>query len=99
MKPKEIAERINAHLKRLEADPELNAQRWYTNSKGERHSSGRPFYGAWARGGTKLVSITYVAYQGTTKLDADAAQAYLEWLDAGNAGTHYEQQSAKAATS
>lgn len=76
---KEIARRINAHLKRFEADPEINK----VNSA--RASS---YYnaGASARGG--WVSITYVSYQGSTALRRDKAQQYLDWLDAGNVGRH-----------
>ncbi len=80
----ELAERIDAHLKRFEHDPEIN-----------KASSGRmmnitPYFHAHAsRAYGPTVSITYISFQGTSKLKPEEAQAYLKWLDDGNIGTHY----------
>lgn len=82
MKLAEIAERINKHLKRFEADPVINAPSptWKT----------RPYYYAGAGTAGRYVEIIYITYQHHPKLTKDEAIAYLAWLDAGNIGTHYE---------
>lgn len=82
MKLKEIASRINAHLKRIEADPKLNPY--------DRPGGCRPYYmaGAWAAG--RWVGVKYVSYQGFRNLSKADAERYLDWLDAGNVGRHYE---------
>lgn len=86
MKLAEIAERINAHLKRFEKDPK-------TNPLDPKYKT-RPFYVASASApkGARTVAVLYVCYQGASKLDREDALAYLAWLDAGNVGRHYEQQ-------
>ena len=92
MKMKEIAERINAHLKRFEADPEINTEiTYHSNRTGKQESAGHRFYyaGAYYHRGPK-VSVTYISYQGHSNLSKDEALRYLEWLDAGNVGRHYE---------
>lgn len=81
----EIAERINAHLKRFEADPDIN------------HRDGRPgglqpYYKANARRTGRFVRVTYVSFQGHPTLTRDEALAYLAWLDAGHVGRHWKQQ-------
>jgi hypothetical protein len=93
MKVKEVAPLINAHLKRIEADPKLNPETFYKSARtGKRESAGRQFYsaGAYASGG--WVRIKYVIYQGATNLRAPEAERYLVWLDAGNVGTHWKEQ-------
>ena len=92
MKPKadekitmrEIAQRIDAHLRRFENDPEIN--------KPIRAGSELcPYYRAGCTypnsGG--YVSIMYVAYQGISAVKRDIAEEYLRRLDAGFVGKHY----------
>jgi hypothetical protein len=78
---REIAEAINVHLKRFEANPAVNIPR------NDLH----PYYraGSWYPGAGK-VSVMYVSYQGPTKMTRAEAEQYLAWLDAGNAGKHYQ---------
>jgi len=80
----ELAECINRHLKRFEADPVINAP-------DPRRGDTRPFFYAWAsyRVGSKM-SVQYISYQGASKLSKAEATEYLAWLDAGNVGRHYE---------
>lgn len=80
----EIAQCIHAHFQRFERDPRINKR---TSS-----NSILPFYNAGASANKKIVHVTYISFQLTTKLSKDEALAYLAWLDAGNIGTHYEQQ-------
>jgi hypothetical protein len=87
----EIAERIDAHLRRMACDPEFNKEQfWYSEKTRRRESMGRPLYGARARRTGNRVSVMYVSYQGTSKLARADALAYLAWLDAGNRGKHFE---------
>jgi hypothetical protein len=79
---KVVGERINAYLKRFEDDAVINAPvpRGGTNLT--------PFFVAQAYGERKYVYITYRSFQGQSKLTVDEARQYLDWLDAGNVGTH-----------
>ena len=80
MKLREIAERIDTHLKRLEADKEWN--RAFYGSKRLWHP--RAFAsGAW-------LIIWYTSYQTWSSLRKADALRYLEWLEGGNNGTHFE---------
>ena len=90
MKLTEIAARINAHLKRIEADPKLNP---WDNGPGSTH----PYYnaGAWEAG--RYVGVKYVSYQGSHNFSKADAERYLAWLDAGNNGRHYEAFAARPA--
>lgn len=93
MTVKEIARRIDAHLKRFERDSKINAEQFFLSRRtGKRESSGRHYFyaGAWAAG--RWVGVIYVSYQGHTNLSRDAASRYLDWLDAGNVGTHYQYE-------
>lgn len=76
----ELASQIDKHLKRFEADPEINVAGGY----------GRPYYAAGAFRAGAYVKVRYVAYQGGANLRRDEAERYLAWLDAGNVGPHYE---------
>lgn len=74
----EIADRIAAHLKRMEkAQPNPGTTRctYYMSN-------------AWAAG--SRVGLRYICYQLTTNLTKAEALEYLAWLDAGNQGRHYE---------
>ena len=82
LKLTEIARRIDAHLKRFEADKTIN----------ERHPryGTTPFYRAGcAYVGGPWISVMYVAYQNSSSLKREEAMTYLNWLDAGNVGRHY----------
>lgn len=81
---KEIGERIDAHLKRFEADPKINIDL-------SEHGTGlHTYYRAGAAGSRARVYISYVAYQGHTALKKPEAYEYLRWLDAGNVGKHWK---------
>jgi hypothetical protein len=84
MKLGEIAERIDAHLKRFERDKEVNAP--------VKHNamSLRPFFNASAFAAGRYVCVKYISYQATQSLSKSDAGKYLAWLDAGNVGRHYE---------
>mgnify|MGYP001562938722 CR=1 FL=1 len=79
----EIAERINTHLARIEANPKLN------NFK---PGVGGDLFKSHARRGGRFVRVKYKSYWTTSSLARVEALAYLAWLDAGNVGMHYEQQ-------
>ncbi len=78
----EIAERISAHLKRIERDKALNP----TSNGG---MGTRPYFEAYAWRAGKYVIVRYVSYQGSTSLRHAEALRYLTWLDAGNVGKHW----------
>lgn len=80
----EIARRIDAHLKRFEADPVINAPDPVYRTK--------PYYcaGAQSGAGAKRVLVYYVTYQGGRRLTRAEAETYLAWLDAGNVGRHWK---------
>lgn len=87
----ECAERITAYLKRFEADVGVNvAQKTgkltlkpYSIPSAQRH-------------GTRL-RIRYADPLGQgTPLTVNEARDYLDWLDAGNVGKHWESQAEKA---
>ena len=73
----EIAKRIQAHLDRMEA---AQPNRGTTNARYWHPSS---------RAAGPRVAVRYISYQYTNKLTKADAWAYLQWLDAGNEGTHY----------
>ena len=82
MKLAEIAARIDAHLKRFEADLKINPP-------AERYGSSL-YYHARAYVGGRWVYVAYVSYHGNLNLSKTDAERYLEWLDAGNIGRHWE---------
>jgi hypothetical protein len=81
-KLKDIAAQIAAHLRRFEADPKINAQ-----PKGRMT---RPYYcvNSWAAG--PRVFVRYISFQDEFSFTRDEALGYLAWLDAGNAGKHFD---------
>jgi hypothetical protein len=81
----DIARRIDAHLKALEADPV-----W--NTLGPKHGHLQRFWhaSAWAMG--RYIGVTYVSYQNHSALSKTEALEYLAWLDAGNKGSHHIMQ-------
>ena len=80
MRTTEIAQRIDAHLKRFENDPVIN-DRPYPYTLYYRAS-------AYVAGG--WVRIRYVSYKSYSALRKADAERYLAWLDAGNVGSHYK---------
>lgn len=86
IKLSEIAARINAHLQRFECDKTIN------EPYGEHKCVSYYNANSWASG--NRVGVRYISFQGETYLPRAKALAYLEWLDAGNVGRHYEQQRA-----
>lgn len=91
---KAIASRIDAHLKRFEADKGEGGVNWWVDGKAGGH---RPFHWAGAHVAGRYVRVVYVSYQHGSNLTKDEALAYLVWLDAGNVGRHYEWQRQAAA--
>ncbi len=85
-----LADLISAHLAWLEADPVFNAPRMAFGIPT------RPLVGSWARVSARRtggqVLVTYLCFQGPYFLTTEQAQAYLDWLDAGNKGTHLQMQ-------
>lgn len=87
---KQIAERIDAHLKRMENDPKIN--------KSPFHKM-KPYYLANAHQVGAYVVVVYVSYQGSRALPRDVAEKYLAYLDGGGVMKHHrftEQGSAEA---
>jgi len=78
----EIAARIERHLKRMENDTSVNT-RTRPNAI-QRYWNSRA-YAAGAR-----VFVCYVSFQGYSSLTKEQALEYLEWLEAGNSGMHWE---------
>lgn len=88
LKLKEIASRIYSHLKRFE----LAEQKWVKENCShdemqERHSD--YFHSNAIQTGNR-VSVTYISYQGGTKLTKVEALHYLQGLDNGYEGRHFE---------
>lgn len=81
MKLKEIAERIHAHLKRIEADKVLNV------SPGQNRQL---LFHAGAIASGRYVLCMYISFEGRSSLTKDEALRYLAKLDAGYVGRHYE---------
>jgi len=81
LKLADIAARINAHLKRLEADKEWNAlPKGFVTSK---------LWCASACYSGNRVFITYVSYQGSSSLKKADAIKYLTALEGGYKGKHW----------
>lgn len=75
---KDVASKINAYLKKFEADKRIN--------KVHPTYKTQPYFMAGAYASGRKVSITYVSYQGSGQYDLDEAMPYLAWLEAGNEG-------------
>ena len=76
-KLREIADRIAAHLQRMElAHP-------------RRGKADCLYYSANAWPAGNRVGVRYVAYHPASNLTKRDAVEYLAWLDAGNEGRHY----------
>ena len=81
MTTREVAARVDAHLKRFERDPKINP-------KSDRGLT--VYWGAGSWSGGRWVYVQYVSYRGACALSKADAETYLRWLDAGNDGWHYE---------
>lgn len=83
---KQLAARIDAHLKRFEKDPEINQY----DPGDSRRSELRPYWtaGSWASG--RYVRVVYISYQGSSPIPKQEAAVYLVMLDGGFVGRHYE---------
>lgn len=92
MRLKEIAGRIDAHLKRFEADPVINATRDGTPG------GLTPYWHAGAAAYGRHVSIVYVSYQGRRALSRIEAEKYLAWLDSGEIGKYFKSTLAPTPT-
>lgn len=79
-KSSETAALIDAHLDRIEHDPQLNPV--------DKKYGTKSFYQSGCRAAGGRITVVYIAYQGYTTLAPLEAEAYLDWLDAGNVGTH-----------
>jgi hypothetical protein len=84
LKLSEIADRIDAHLKRFEASGAIN------KSVRRNRVDTRPYCDACAYSIGRYVFVRYVSYQGATSMKRDEAEKYLAWLDSGNVGKHYD---------
>jgi hypothetical protein len=82
----EIADRITAHLVRIERTPSLNLR---------PDGTARLLHARAHRAGTH-VRVTYVDYQGSAALTREEAEAYLGGLDKGRVGTHVELSRARS---
>ena len=81
----DLARAISRILRKMEADPAIN-------KTDERHGT-KKLYGASAcASGSKHVSIVYVAYQGSSKVELDVARKMLERLRKGELVRHYTIQ-------
>jgi hypothetical protein len=87
LSPKELGERIQVHLARFEADPQINEARERPGSGGMK----LPFlFEARAFGERKYVYVQYKLNHGFGQITKDEAARYLRWLDQGNVGRHQE---------
>jgi hypothetical protein len=90
---RELAQKIDAHLRRFEKDPTINPgkrfdeqiREWILDERGVH-----VYYGARARGDRHRVWVIYVTCHSGNHLSIEDAQKYLAWLDAGNVGRHFE---------
>lgn len=79
---KEMAKRIDAHLKRFEKDLTINKK---------IHNDLRAYWWAGAGyGGGSRLHVTYINYQAHPTLTKPEAAKYLQMLDSGFVGRHYE---------
>lgn len=81
----EIAERITAHLKRMEADPQIN-----TVVSAHPRSTLREYVDPWAYAAGSRLALIYQTWLSKYPDHISKAEAltYLAWLDAGNNGSH-----------
>ena len=73
---KEVAKKIDAHLKRLEA----------LQPKDMEH---KKLYSSACTVAGRYASVWYVSYQGQHNMTREVAEAYLKYLDDGGTGNHF----------
>ena len=78
----QIAERIRKHLERFEGNKKIN----------QPVHRIRPYYhiAVWRAG--RYIGVSYVLYQDDYYPTFDEAEAYADWLGAGNVGKHWEME-------
>ncbi len=81
MQPSEIAKKLNEHLNRMEADPDINRGR---NGK-------KALINARAKLSGEFIHIAYHPQLPDYYLKLGEALGYLQWLEAGHAGYHIHQ--------
>ena len=81
----QLAGRIDAHLRRFENDPLINAP-----VGAGKHPNVPYFVARAAAGADSQVYVQYFFAAGDLPLSPEAAACYLAWLDAGHTGTHYD---------
>ena len=84
---RDLASRIQKHLKRFEKDPGINT---YGSGDDRSHQGLVPYYWANSFVAGRYVGVVYIAYQGASYLTKEDAAAYLARLDAGFVGRHQE---------
>lgn len=80
MKLGEIAQKLKEHLSRFEQDPVLSK-----NDKGKTR-----FWNTGVVVSGRFIKVCYISYQGYSNLTKDEALQYLEKLDAGFVGQHFQ---------
>lgn len=75
----EIAAKLNEHLKR-----------WADDENPNLVTSRRRFWRPGAYRAGAYVRVTYISYQGETSLRKHEAAQYLEWIEEGNVGKHWQ---------
>lgn len=84
----ETAMRINEHLTRFARTPAIASKKWI-DGKGEERDLSLYWNPICFRAGPRA-KVRYVSYQDESSLTKDEAERYLEWLNAGNVGRHYD---------
>jgi hypothetical protein len=90
---RDLASKIDVHLKRFERDPKINPSKRFDQEKKvwvPDNMGVRDYYFARATGIRHRVWVIYVMYQSGSYLSIEEAQKYLAWLDTGNVGRHFE---------
>ena len=86
----DIAAAIKGHLQRFEADPDVNKGK--PGQVPPVAAGAARFQGVSATPkGVDQVRIVYHDVTNAADLTQDEAQAYLDWLDAENVGTHFDK--------
>jgi hypothetical protein len=78
----DIAKRLDAHLKRMEADPKINKKNKYGATLWHPH--------AWADRGMVAYNHKPLGLNGGIGVPIDRALPWVEWLDQGNSGLLHE---------
>lgn len=79
-----LASRITQHLRRFEADHEINEP--------DPKYRTVPYYYAGAYRVGRYIRVVYISYQSKNTLTFDTAEKYADWLDAGNVGKHWNME-------